>query len=119
MNRKFVIALIAVLLLQSISGCNLPTKEAQVELLPTQPLAEAVQPATALPTEPPPPTAVPEPEIVHISLPWQGRGKEQTIHDQLSQNTAPEKRAYGGDEYNKGRYERPFTAERDGLPAVY
>ncbi len=113
MKRILSMALVLIVLL-SAAGCNLPTKEAQVELLPTQAPVEVAQPATAVPTEvptaaPPPPTA--EPEIVHVSVPAQGNGKEQTIHDQVSQNTAPEKRAYGGDEYPNGRWERPFLAD--------
>ena len=111
MSRKYFIAVIAIIVLLSVSGCNLPTKQAQVELPPAQPPVELAQPVTAVPTEEPPPPPTAEPEIVHVVIPVHGRGKEQTIHDQLSQNTAPEKRAYGGDEYNKGRYERPFTAE--------
>jgi hypothetical protein len=52
-----------------------------------------------------------EPAIVHIASPVSGSGKAQVIHDQPSKETAPQKRAYGGDEYPLGRYERPFTAD--------
>jgi len=118
MKRILNISLALVILL-SVAGCNLPTKEAPVELLPTQPPAVIEPPPTAEPTEPPPPPPTAEPEIVHVSFPSQGSGKEQTIHDQLSQNTAPEKRAYGGDEYVNGRWERPFMAEEmEYLPFI-
>ena len=120
--KRVLTMVIGILILVSVAGCNLPTKEAPVAELPVQEPVVVEQPPTAVPTEaptaaPPPPTA--EPEIVHVAIPSQGNAKEQTIHDQLSQNTAPEKRAYGGDEYPNGRWERPFTAEdMDYLPFI-
>lgn len=56
MKRILSMALVLIVLL-SAAGCNLPTKEAQVELLPTQAPVEVAQPATAVPTEVP--TAAP------------------------------------------------------------
>jgi hypothetical protein len=120
MKRMLTIAGVVILILVSVSGCNLPTQEAPVADPPVQEPVVVEQPPTAVPTEvPPPPPPTAEPEIVHVSVPSQGNDKEQTIHDQVSQNTAPEKRAYGGDEYPNGRYERPFTAvEMEYLPFV-
>lgn len=124
MKRNLTILGVVILILLSAAGCNLPTRAVE---LPTQPPVEVVQPPTAAPTEevpptdapPPPPTAEPELEIVHVAIPAQGNEKEQTIHDQVSQETAPQKRAYGGDEYPVGRYERPFTAEEmEYLPFI-
>ncbi|MBI9051579.1 MAG: hypothetical protein JEZ00_19300 [Anaerolineaceae bacterium] len=68
-------------------------------------------PAAEMPAEEPKPTETEVPEITHVMKPKYGDGKAQTIHDQMSDKTAPEKRAYGGDEYANGRYERPFLAE--------
>ena len=45
-------------------------------------------------------------------------GDPQVIHDQESDRSAPEKQAYGGDEYNLGRYERPFDQDMSYIPAV-
>jgi hypothetical protein len=119
MNRRILLVVIVTLVVLSLWGCNLPTRESTVELLPTEPPVEVVELEVVEPTEPPPPSPTEVPEIVHVSMPAQGDGKEQTIHDQLSQNTAPEKRAYGGDEYLNGRWERPFTAtDMEYLPFI-
>ena len=128
MKRLWTLTGVVLLVLVVLPGCNLPTRAAPVAELPTQEPMEVVQPATEAPTkepteEPPmpvlPPTAEPEPEIVHVAIPAQGNEKQQTIHDQVSQETAPQKRAYGGDEYANGRYERPFTAEEmEYLPFI-
>ena len=92
-------------------------------LIPQAEPAPAPEVPPTAPPPPPPPTeapALPEPtaeappveaEIVHVSSPALGNGKPQVIHDQPSNKVAPEKRAYGGDEWPLGRYERPFTAE--------
>jgi hypothetical protein len=51
--------------------------------------------------------------------PTYGDGNAQTIHDQVSDKTAPEKRAYGGDEFVNSRYERPFlTEDMEYLPYI-
>jgi len=121
MKRVLVISIVIVILV-STAGCNLPTEAAPpAEVLPTQAGVEVVPPPTKAPTDAPPPPSPPtaEPEIVHVNIPAQGNEKEQTIHDQVSQETAPQKRAYGGDEYPNGRYERPFTAEEmEYLPFI-
>ncbi|MDX9865656.1 MAG: hypothetical protein RBT34_12705 [Anaerolineaceae bacterium] len=121
MKRVLVISIVIVILV-STAGCNLPTEAAPpAEVLPTQAGVEVVPPPTKAPMDAPPPPSPPtaEPEIVHVNIPAQGNEKEQTIHDQVSQETAPQKRAYGGDEYPNGRYERPFTAEEmEYLPFI-
>ncbi|MCD4673999.1 MAG: hypothetical protein K8R77_15155 [Anaerolineaceae bacterium] len=121
MKRIFVLVGVLIMALISLSGCSLPVKaEPTAEIVAQAPTDVPLPPPTEAPTvEPPPPTATPEPEIVHVALPAGGNGKGQMIHDQLSQETAPEKRAYGGDEYPIGRYERPFTAEEmEYLPFI-
>ena len=130
MSRKCIIAVIVVMTLVFVLGCTLTSQLSAAEQVPAEPVEEAAPPPTDVPMEeptvpPPPPTAesVPEPEvevepeIVHVMMPAQGNGEEQKIADQISQETAPEKRAYAGDVYTKGRYERPFTAqEMEYLP---
>ena len=96
-------------------GCNLMSQSAPApapEVPPTLP--PPPPPPTDEPVLPPDPTPEAPPvevEVVHVSSPALGHGKPQVIHDQPSTNVAPEKRAYGGDEYPLGRYERPFTTE--------
>lgn len=50
-------------------------------------------------------------ELAHLAIPVTGEGKRQIIHDQVSDQVAKQKRAYGGDKYKEGIYERPFTQE--------
>jgi hypothetical protein len=107
------------------TSCNLPTvpeempkiESTEVQIIPTDTVAPS---ATAdLPAEEPNPTDTAVPEIVHIINPGFGDGKAQTVHDQESDKTADEKRAYGGDEFNSGRFERPFLAkDMEYIPAV-
>ncbi len=47
----------------------------------------------------------------HVVYPGEISGREQTIHDQVTESYAAQKRAYGGDEYYDGRFERPFDRE--------
>ncbi len=52
-------------------------------------------------------------------MPDQGGEKFQTVPDQVSRKTAPNKQANGGDTYGNGRFERPFTAEEmEYLPYI-
>jgi hypothetical protein len=119
-----------------LAGCNLPLLQSNtVEVAeaptntPTEPPTQAPttrpvdtdtpEPSPA-PTEPPaPPTDTPETAILHVIFPDTYAGESQTIHDQVQEDVAPEKRAYGGDEWGKGRYERPFTSQdMEYLPFV-
>ncbi len=124
MNRRFRISGVVILLLVFVLGCSVTTKMTNpVEEPPAPPppptevppieVPPTEVPPTEVPVEepPPPPTEVPELEIVHVTMPAQGVGKEQTILDQVSKDYASEKRAYGGDEYGLGRWERPFLTE--------
>jgi hypothetical protein len=130
--------LLKILLIASLvvlTGCNLPvvgTTADEVVVAPTNnPTDIPTEPPTATPvatevpeqptaTQPPaPPTDTPVPAIVHVVFPDTFVGKSQTIHDQVQEEVAPEKRAYGGDEWDKGRYERPFTSmDMEYLPFV-
>lgn len=49
-------------------------------------------------------------------VPVTGSGKEQVIHDQVNTSTASQKRAFGGEQYSLGRFERPFDNEMKYLP---
>ena len=40
----------------------------------------------------------------------------QTVHDQVDNTTAPQKQAFGGDDFKNGKYERPFTSDMEYLP---
>ena len=51
-------------------------------------------------------------------LPGKPHGPAQIIHDQISQGTASEKKAPGGDEYPDGRFERPFDSDMTYLPSL-
>lgn len=109
-----ILRVLMVVLAALMAGCgmnNVPVSEAAV--IPTNPPTVAV----VLPTPTPIPTAVPvadqkvpvEPSPrPHVLVPGEFKGKEQTIHDQVTETYASQKRAYGGDEFIDGRFERPF-----------
>jgi hypothetical protein len=64
--------------------------------------------AAALPDTPTPTT--------HTMVPTAGSGKEQVIYDQVDTSTASQKRAFGGEQYNVGKFERPFDKDMNYLP---
>lgn len=124
-----------IVLLIVLTGCNLPALKAAAEPVVDTPTNTPTNTSTQTPTTrpvdtdtpeppaptqpPPPPTDTPEPAIVHIVFPDTFSGQSQTIHDQVQEEVAPEKRAYGGDEWVKGRYERPFTSmDMEYLPFI-
>ncbi|GAP20457.1 hypothetical protein [Leptolinea tardivitalis] len=84
-----------------ITACNLP-------LTPVK--KSTTLPPTNIPINQPTeqPTTVSPTVQAHILLPISHTGQAQTIHDQDNKKYANQKRAYGGDEYLKGRFERPF-----------
>jgi hypothetical protein len=49
-------------------------------------------------------------------VPTSGTGKEQVIYDQVDTSTASQKRAFGGDQFNTGKFERPFDQDMTYLP---
>ena len=122
--KRLISMLILLVFVIGSSGCNLPTvpeemptEEPQVQALPT----DTIEPTAAvdMPAEEPVPTETLKPEVIHIMNPTYGNGKAQTIHDQVSDKTAEEQRAYGGDEFVNGRYERPFLVEEmEYVPAI-
>jgi hypothetical protein len=42
----------------------------------------------------------------------------QTVHDQVDENSALQKQAFGGDDFKNGKYERPFDQSMNYLPSV-
>ncbi len=113
MNRAFscfsINWILVSLVCITLSGCNYPFPQ-KITPLPPSPFP------TALPTASPTitPTLEPTPKP-HVMIPVTGSGKEQTIHDQVNKAYASQKRAYGGDEYRNGRFERPFTKNMEYL----
>ncbi len=111
-------ALVAVIVLL-LSGCNIPSGvnvEAASAPIVT---ATVVKPTIEnTPTEiPPEPTQTAIPQIVHKDIPGSPIGKIlQTVHDQVDDRTAPQKQAFGGDDFKNGKYERPFDTDMNYLP---
>lgn len=93
------------------TGCNMPLVKATPQPTPTLPKVE--------PTNTPEPTITPVPVITHKDEPGSPLGKvNQTVHDQVDENTAPQKQAYGGDDFKNGKYERPFDQSMNYMPLV-
>lgn len=104
---KFVVfSLLAVML---VTGCG-PVVQVNAASLPEKEV-KVVMPAVPTPTMAPQATEEPVVETNHTLIPVTGSGKEQVIHDQVNTSTASQKRAFGGDEYNSGRFERPFDED--------
>ncbi|NMB60093.1 MAG: hypothetical protein GYA12_13055 [Chloroflexi bacterium] len=111
-------AVISVILL--ISGCghvNAPPPKPVITEPAARPVVIVLTPfptVTSIPTKIPvtvqvvPEEPTPPP---HYVMPGEFSGKEQVIHDQVSENYAAQKRAYGGDEFYDGRFERPFDRD--------
>jgi hypothetical protein len=50
--------------------------------------------------------------------PGESKGESQVIYDQSSASTAAQKKAFGGDDYSLGRFERPFTRQMEYIPGL-
>jgi hypothetical protein len=110
-NSKVVLAFVLLVSLL-LSSCNMPLKKADLPPTPAPPTIE--------PTSNPVPV-VPEktagPDIVPVSLPGSPAGNlNQTVHDQVDKSTAPQKQAFGGDDFKNGKYERPFDKNMNYMP---
>ncbi|MBI9051580.1 MAG: hypothetical protein JEZ00_19305 [Anaerolineaceae bacterium] len=118
--KRLIPTLSTLFLLSSIiGGCNLPTALEAMPVVENTVAVVSLTDTPEMPADDPIPTETDVPEITHVMKPTYGDGKAQTIHDQVSDKTAPEKRAYGGDEFANGRYERPFLAENmEYLPYI-
>ena len=68
-------------------------------------------------------TATPKIKLVggaelSIRRPGEPQGEAQVIYDQSSASTAAQKKAFGGDDYSLGRFERPFTRQMEYIPGL-
>jgi len=128
-SKRSIIGLFSLVCIITLTSCNLPTRveyigNPEVEekategaltlqaLMPGDQEAEVIENPEPAETEPPPP---PEHQIHPDESP---PGEPQVIHDQESDRKAAQKEAYGGDEYNLGRYERPFDSDMNYIPAI-
>ncbi len=132
MSRAFKYTSIVILLLMLIQACSFgETATPMPEAAPTTGSVETTQPATEPPAEVTvivqteeitvEPTLEPSPTaIVHLVSPldYLPGDKPQIIHDQESIRNAAQKEAYGGDEFIKGRYERPFDQDMNYIPFI-
>ncbi len=132
MSRTIKLATIFVLCLLLLQACSLGQKTTQEAVeVATEGSVENTQPVTELPTAEPvivqteeltaEPTVEPSPTaIVHMVIPVASmlEDKPQVIYDQDSIRKAAQKEAYGGDEFYKGRYERPFDPEMNYYPYI-
>ncbi len=58
-------------------------------------------------------------ETDHKDVPGSPVGKVmQTVHDQVDENTASTKQAFGGDDFKNGKYERPFDQDMNYIPQI-
>ena len=123
---KFIVIVILFMIL--ISACNLPRPDStDGETTPTDVVVADAQPdeppsevpPTTEPTETPP-TQEPFPTpIVHLVVAnFNPPGSPQVIHDQESDRKADQKEAYAGDEFLRGRYERPFDQDMNYIPVI-
>jgi hypothetical protein len=112
-TRKFLVVALS-LVVVSAAGCG---TGAAIRPEPTEPVISTNSPtmAVVLPTPVPKviPTTVQEVPVepsppAHVLVPGEYTGKEQVIHDQVTEPYAAQKRAYGGDVFDDGRFERPF-----------
>ncbi len=122
MNKLKALLAVSILVFTLImTGCNMPLEKIEIKPTPVaqkQPTSQPEPTASLAPTEilqEPTPTS--EPEIVHKDLPGAPIGKlMQTVYDQVDENTAVKKQAFGGDDFRNGKYERPFDQEMNYLP---
>jgi hypothetical protein len=104
-----------------LTACNLSSGETATAVSPTETLVQPTSTSfpTILPTTPPEPTASAVPAIVHKDFPGSPIGKIlQTVHDQVDENSASQKQAFGGDDFKNGKYERPFDQSMNYLPTT-
>jgi hypothetical protein len=116
--KKFV-TLLCILFI--FSGCNMPAEKTATSIPPTETIV--LPTSTPIPTIAPPTQAKPTdtvvPAIVHKDFPGSPIGKMmQTVHDQVDENSAIQKQAFGGDDFKNGKYERPFDQSMKYLPSA-
>jgi hypothetical protein len=82
----------------------------------SEPESTETEPVLEEPTVPPVPEATPT--VEHLAKPVEPAGKYQKIHDQTSEKYTGQNRAYSGDEFAVGRYERSFLQDMTYLPFI-
>ena len=103
-----------------ILACNLP-QPGNKELAANQDFVPVTTPMLDTSTVAPPtpaPEEIDAPTPQHIETPEEAEQKLQALHDQVSKEYASQKRTYGGDEYDKNRFERPFDQNMGYLPFI-
>ena len=110
---KNILAMVMLVSLM-LASCNMPLQK--VETPPSIPSVPApVEPTNT--TAPVAPVDTVVPEIVHVMWPGSPAGTlNQTVHDQVDKTTAPQKQAFGGDDFKNGKYERPFDKDMNYMP---
>jgi len=106
-----------------LTACNMPLTRPTAAFTPTISPSQTTAPTEPAPTEPLPtelptePVETETPAPVHVDIPGSPVGKiYQTVWDQTDEKTAPQKQAFGGDDYRNGKYERPFDQAMNYIP---
>jgi hypothetical protein len=97
-------------------GCS-PILAEKAQRTPTLPVTPVNQPTILVPSLTPKIKLVGGAELAS-RRPGEPGGEAQVIYDQSSASTAAEKKAFGGDEYSLGRFERPFTRQMEYIPGL-
>lgn len=98
-----------------------PSSMPVIPTVTPEPLIEPATPEPIQATSTPEPTATAQPtEIIHQVIPVSSlpTEKPQVVYDQESRLSAKQKEAYAGDEFLKGKYERPFNQNMEYLPYI-
>jgi hypothetical protein len=113
---KYFFLNIIFLLVFFLQGCS-PILAEKAQRTPTLPITPVTQPTILEPSVTPKIKLVGGAELASIR-PGEPKGEAQIIYDQSSASTAAEKKAFGGDEYSLGRFERPFTRQMEYIPGL-
>jgi hypothetical protein len=110
-SRQVVLGSLLIAVLIGLA-CNLPGSVSP-SAPATAPPRQAPDASAAPPTQPLPASTA---EVVHTTRSPTSVPAGKLIHDVVSQDTAPEKRAPYGDSYDINRLERPFQQDMGYLP---
>ncbi len=130
MKKFFSQITLVIVFALALASCAPPAAPAVPTAAPTQPPPPTKAAPTLEPTAPPPAETVPpptetapaptateaKPPLEHKLVPVNFGADPSIIHDHVSKDTAPEKRAPAGDDFTFGKLERPFTDQMEYLP---